>query len=157
MSSTEERRKIAREASKMLVNSFEYCIDHIWLFGSVARGEDKRNSDIDIACLVNSGMFPTDYEDTPFETHPKVKEIEGYFRKKGYELNIHVELTGEFEKNLRESLIGDKNDRLEQDMRLYLNIYEDKRVLYGGRDNMLKNEFGYEDAARKKILEEIAA
>lgn len=67
---TEERRKIARDICSELTEKFNEDIIDVWLYGSVARGDDRKFSDIDMRFLVDpTGQLAEGYE------NPKVAKI----------------------------------------------------------------------------------
>ncbi len=99
---TVKRRTIAKEISNKLANKFKRGLLEIWLYGSVARGDDKKFSDIDIRCLTKPYSFlAKGYK------HPKVREeahnLKSEMKKKGQEVIIEFQRFDEFYELLKYS------------------------------------------------------
>ena len=124
---TEERRKIAREASEMILKKFEYCINRVWIFGSVARGEDNESSDIDLEVLLNNLGFPKDCNDVPFGYSEEIAKIETIFRQRGYALNVDTRDYEPFVTCAKKRRTGNYLEDFE------VNVLRDKIELYNQR------------------------
>lgn len=116
-SMTELRRRIAEDIAASLLYRLHY-VDAVWLYGSVARGTDNRESDIDILCLVNAGSFPCNDYGVPIGTSDLVRELEAEARRRGFDANIEVRNSSVFYRRLKEAGV------------FYENVDRDKIVLY---------------------------
>jgi len=97
---TLERRNIAKEVADKLRKKFPIRIDRIFLFGSVARGGDGDDSDIDIECLASSMFMPADFEGIPCGLGEYARQIEQEMLGRGYKVRIDLRNVNYFEKDL---------------------------------------------------------
>jgi len=107
-------REIANEACRELKQV--PGISKIVLYGSVARGEEKLDSDIDLAIIFEDWEkgFPLDLEGHPIKEMPIINQIT---RRIGRKYGIHIETnpgySDDFEKG-RIILEGTKYDRTDK-------------------------------------------
>jgi len=127
---TEERIKIAGEAGKLILDKFEPYISRIWIFGSVARGEDKEGSDIDIEVLLKNTGLPLDWNDVPFGYSGEITKIEKSFRKRGYIVNFDTRDYETFVTCIRKRRTGDYKRDFEVDvLRDKIELYNQRKAL----------------------------
>ena len=130
---TREREKIAREVAEEIWRRFSYQIEEISLYGSVARGEDRKNSDIDLLVLYSNVLntLPVMFFGSPAELSYFIRELEEKYRKKGYKIEINLRNRDKFyEKieNIKKRLKNGEN--LDYLQRFALNVMREKKVLY---------------------------
>ena len=107
---TEERRKIAKEIGNRLISKFKQGVREIWLYGSVARGDDGIFSDIDIRCLTKPHSFlAKGYEDLRVREEAYLLTNEA--KKEGNKVVIEFQRHDEFYKLLEEAKKTKKPDK----------------------------------------------
>ena len=100
-------RQIAQEACEKL--SRMDGISKVLLFGSVARRDERKDSDIDIAIILDDTLrgFPLDFEGLPPEVMERGSQIaEETYQKYGIKLDICPFWEDKYKKGIR--LFGDK-------------------------------------------------
>lgn len=125
---TKERIKIAREISDAIIDKFQYYINRIWLFGSVARGQDRKESDIDLEVLLDADMLPVDSGGFPIGFQDFIYSIEKSARDRGYKVNIDSRRLSEFLKELK-GKAGYEKDFAKNLVRDRIELYNQRKAL----------------------------
>ena len=131
---TDQRRRKAKEVAEMLAKRVPGGIEEIFLFGSVARGDDNESSDIDLMCL-SSSLFYTDFFGSDNELSTQVRVLESDLKRERYLVNIALRNYNHFQEKFQQAREKErKGERLSYTERFPLNVIQDRIILYSSEE-----------------------